>query len=275
MKIEYLPGALPGLKIDLNKFKKPERPETFVDYLKSRLARRSEKINEIYSKNFLDSEGRILVSGEEAEKDNNLVLKLENNWAEEKGMNIEAWRNGKEKASGSVAELALTLMLDKILGERFIVARASEYDDYCNGIDNVIIDKESGAVICGFDEVVDDMQGYYSEAKKKEKMKKISASGGAEIKYGATFIDGELKLASFENVPTFYLSLSSSELSRLAAELKKENPEVSDLENKIYGRLLKSLKEQALKLKGNEALNWEAEEAIKSLEEMGLSVEMV
>ena len=270
MKIEYLPGAQPGAKIDLEKFKKPERPETFVDYLKSRLISCSEKINEIYGQNFLDSEGRILASGEGAEKDNDLVLKLENDWAQEKGMSLEAWRVGKEKASGTVAEFALTLMLDKILGGRFIVARASEYDDYCNGIDNVIIDKESGAVICGFDEVVDDMQGYYSEAKKKDKIKKISDSGGAEIKYGATFIDGELKPASFENVPTFYLSLSSSELSRLAEELKKENSGISELETKIYGRLLNSLKEQSLKLKGNKVLSKEAEEAIKSLEGMGL-----
>ena len=270
MNIEYLPGAQPGAKIDLEKFKKPERPETFVDYLKNRLARHSEKTNEIYGQNFLDSEGRILASGEEAEEDADLVSKLENDWAREKGISLETWRAGKEKASGTVAELALTLMLDKILEERFIVARASEYDDYCNGIDNVIIDKESGALICGFDEVVDDMQGYYSEAKKKDKMKKISASGGAEIKYGATFVNGELKSASFKNVPTFYLSLNSSELSRLATELKKESPEISDLEKKIYGRLINSLKEQALKLKSNEALSKEAEEAIKSLEGIGL-----
>ena len=270
MKIEYLSGIQPGVKIDMDKFKKPDRPETFVDYLKSRLARRSEKINEIYGQDFLDSEGRIMASGEESNKDAALVLNLENNWAQEKGMSLEAWRASKEKATGTVAELALTLMLDKILGGRFIVARASEYDDYCNGIDYVIIDKESGAVICGFDEVIDDMQGYYSEAKKKEKMKKISASGGAEIKYGATFVGGELKPASFENVPTFYLSLSSSEISRLAEELKKENSEVSDLEKKIYGRLINSLKEQALKLKGNEVLSKEAEEAIKSLEGVGL-----
>lgn len=275
MNIEYLSGIQPGAKIDMDKFKKPDRPEIFVDYLKSRLASRSEKINETYGQNFLDSEGRIIAEGQDAEKDNNLVSKLENDWAREKGISLETWRAGKEKASGTVAELALTLMLDKILAGRFIVARASEYDDYCNGIDNVIIDKESGAVICGFDEVVDDMQGYYSEVKKKEKMKKISASGGSEIKYGATFINGELKPASFESVPTFYLSLSTSELSRLAAELKKESPEISDLENKIYGRLLNSLKEQALKLKGNKALSQEAEEAIKSLEEMELSAEMV
>ncbi len=127
MNIEYLPGVKPGAKIDLDKFKKPERPETFVDYLKSRLASRSEKINEIYGQNFLDSEGRILASGEDAEKDNNLVLKYENEWAQEKGIGLESWRAGKEKATGTVAELALTLMLDKILGGRFIVARASEY----------------------------------------------------------------------------------------------------------------------------------------------------
>ena len=270
MKIEYLPGAQPGAKINLDKFKKAERPETFVDYLKSRLASRSEKINETYGRNFLDSEGRIIAEGEDTEEDTALVSKLESDWASEKGLSLENWREAKEKASGTVAEFALTLMLDRILEKRFIVARASEYDDYCNGIDNVIIDKESGAVICGFDEVVDDMQGYYSEAKKKDKIKKISDSGGAEIRYGATFIDGELKPASFENIPTFYLSLSSSELSRLAEELKKENPGISDLETKIYNRLLNSLKEQSLKLKGNELLSKEAEDAIKSLEGISL-----
>lgn len=84
MNIEYLSGIQPGAKIDMDKFKKPDRPEIFVDYLKSRLASRSEKINETYGQNFLDSEGRIIAEGQDAEKDNNLVSKLENDWARER-----------------------------------------------------------------------------------------------------------------------------------------------------------------------------------------------
>ncbi len=268
MKIEYIPGLQAGGKIDLEKFKKPERPETFLDDLKKRLAEKSKDLNEKYGFNFVDEEGRILESGEDAEKDKEHSLDLENNWAKEKGMSLDDFRKDKERGSGVIAELAITLMLDKILGDRFIVARASTYDDYHNGIDNVIIDKESGAVICGFDEVVDDMQGYYSEANKKEKMKKIASAGGAKIKYGATFENGNLKPASFKNVPTFYVSLASPELSRLASEIKKDDELPSELEFKIFKRLINSLNEQAANLKMNKDLSREAEDAILRLTEL-------
>lgn len=266
MKIEYTPGVMPGAKIDLSKFKTLPRPETYRGALTEKLAAISRSVNEEYGQKFLSADGRILAAGDEAEADDAKALKLEEQWAEKAGLNLEAWRENKEKAPGTVAEMAITVSLNKVLGSDFIVARAADYDDYYHGIDNVIIDKNTGIVICGFDEVVDDMQGYYSEPNKKNKMKHLAEDGGATIKYGATIKEGQLVRASFENVPAFYVSLSSSELSRLAEDIKNNSETVTGGEEKIFNKLLASLKEQSLKLTNDPKLADEAETAILNLQ---------
>lgn len=60
----------------------------------------------------------------------------------------------REKNPANIAEIATTLLFDKVLNKDFIIVRASTYDDYENGADHLIIDKQSGAVICGLDEAI-------------------------------------------------------------------------------------------------------------------------
>ncbi len=64
-------------------------------------------------------------------------------------------REKKEASKSNQAEMIITALLHKVLKERFLVVRASVFDDYKHGIDNLILDKETGAVICAFDEVLE------------------------------------------------------------------------------------------------------------------------
>lgn len=265
MGIEYLPGIEPGKKIDLEKFQKPASPERYAPVLKERLAAMARSINEEYKQDFLSADGRIVVRGKEADKDNEWALGMEVKWAKEKGMDLPAWRENKEKGSGTIAEMTMTVILNKLLNKDFIVARASDYDDYKNGVDHVLVDKNTGFVVCGFDEVVDDMQGYYSVLNKKEKMKDIAAKGGSDIKYGATIEKEQLVRSSFENVPTFYVALSTPELGRLLESIKNNPEEISSEEDKIFNKLILSLQEQANKLTANSGLNREAKMTVGNL----------
>lgn len=265
MPIEYLSGIQPGQKIDLGKFKDPVNFEWYRPELKKRLESYSESVNKEYGQNFLSPDCRIIASGPEAESDLAWALEREKEWSGKAGISLETWQKDKEKHLGTTTEMAITVALNELIGSDFIVARACDYDDYRHGIDSVIIDKKSGKVICGFDEVLDNMG--YDELAKKAKLKKLIDKGGAEIKYAATIKDGELIRDSFRNVPSFYVSLSKLELSRLMEYIRSGKAEEGAEEReKIFARILNSLREQSLSLDTDKRLRREAEAAISSLE---------
>jgi pyruvate dehydrogenase complex dehydrogenase (E1) component len=105
----------------------------------------------------------------------------------------------------------LACVFHRILGREFVVASASVYDDYFNGIDTVLVDKETGDVICALDEVHDE-EGRARHQKKIESIIKTAKKGGAKIKYGITFEKddktGANKLVqkTISNIPKFYLN---------------------------------------------------------------------
>lgn len=97
---------------------------------------------------------------------------------------IAKYRERKEVAKSNQAEMAITALLHKMLKERFIVVRASTFDDYKHGMDNLILDRETGAVICAFDEVIRNEGDAAKAPVKLEKIKKAALKGGNEAKYG-------------------------------------------------------------------------------------------
>lgn len=157
---------------------------------------------------------------------------------------IDQWKKEKKENKNYQLELLVTALLHKILNDRYFVVRTSEYDDYHNGIDNLIIDKESGVVVCAFDEVHEGGTGQRTEVK-QEKIAKIARKGGAEIRFGLSFENGTLKRASLENLPVFYLGLTTNELIDLTQEMSYDfNGEISDQERNIYIKLIDSVEDQ-------------------------------
>lgn len=163
---------------------------------------------------------------------------------------IKSYRKNKENNPSAQLEKAITGLLHKVIGKKFMVMRSSDFDDYFNGIDNVVVNRETGDVICAFDEVHDEKDGK-RQMKKIKKIKDVAGRGGATLKYGITFekdaITGEKKLVkkSIKNVPVFFLGLSSKELSGLLSEINfSVDSEINSFEWEVFNNLIKSLKEQ-------------------------------
>ncbi|PKM87038.1 hypothetical protein CVU83_03460, partial [Candidatus Falkowbacteria bacterium HGW-Falkowbacteria-2] len=224
MKIEYLPGIVPGQKIDLSKFS--EAPKLRVEKLQqlfaNRLAAKSLEYNQKFGQEWLNADGTVKhFDHPDREEDERLVIMQEKQWSKEVGKSIETWKRDKERDPSSLTEMGLTVCLQRLLPERFMVVRSSAYDDYNNGVDQLIIDRETGMVVCGIDEVIE-RTGDTGPSKKEEKVRNKMQKGGAKVKYGARVVEGKLVLGSIGRVPAFYISLSKSDLVKLGAALEEE-----------------------------------------------------
>ncbi|MEK7080944.1 MAG: hypothetical protein AAB902_00925 [Patescibacteria group bacterium] len=157
---------------------------------------------------------------------------------------IAKWRENKMREKNGQMEMAITVLLSQKLGKDFLVVRTAPYDDYKNGVDNLILNRITGEVVGAFDEVHEGGDGRRTE-EKKEKIQKIAKQGGAKIRYGLRFADRKLLRASLEGVPVFYLGLESGELVELVQGLSENNSRITD---KIFYKLLASLAAQHAEL---------------------------
>lgn len=255
MSIEYLPGLKVGGKIELKPDKrfradKDSDPKESLLFLNKELAALAAEHNKDF-KDFLSSDGRISMSGPDAKHDQYLVEQQELGFSRETGQDLATWRRTSEEKLPNVAEKALTVALNDTLKDKFIVARASLYDDYNNGFDLEIINKETGDTICGVDYVLGD-DNFNGADKKEGKLQKIMDKGGATIKYGAKLENGVLTRAALKNTPAFYLALKKSELTDLVSGLKTGGKNREEVDHKIFSKLLSSLTEQT----ASQALDW-------------------
>jgi hypothetical protein len=227
---------LPNREVRIN-------PERYHDFLLSKMTEIQQEVNGSYGK-ILNGEAAIKMEGApDSATDKELINQQEETWANEQYKDLETWRADRNKNTSNITEMAITLVLHKFLKDNFIVARASKYDDYNYGVDNVIIDKNTGSIICGFDEVIGLDETRDGSEKKMKKVKNKLERGGTAIKYGATIVDGKIVRQSFKNIPTFYLSLSKQDLGQLLVDLQK-NDDTSEVATRIFGQLISSLEEQ-------------------------------
>lgn len=159
------------------------------------------------------------------------------------------------KSDGQLAEAVATVVLHKAVGDRFLVTRASEYDDHMHGVDTLVIDKETGETVCAFDEVVDAV-GHDGDASSAERYrKKVARSkeslrkhGGMRVKYGATYSGGsgapKMELAALDHVPTFCLSLDRAELYGLVRGMTRGVGEMGGTEISFLRGLVGKLEAQ-------------------------------
>lgn len=260
------------LKI-LGRIELPEkkiRPEDFRELLENKMLDIQAEVNKEFSCNFLDHKaGIVMAGGAKSEADKKSVAEIEQRWAQEQHKTLAEWRWSKDKNPATIAEMAITLVFHKLLSKRFVVARASTLDDYKHGIDHVLIDKETGAAVCGFDEVLG-FQGDDGGDKKNEKIKKTILEGGTSLEYGATIVDGKIERQELKNIPTFFLSLSKEELAKLLVDLKSTES-VTANGKEIVLKMLASLDEQYVKARSI-AIN---KSLLENLEKFSHSLEVI
>jgi hypothetical protein len=123
----------------------------------------------------------------------------------------------KQKTVGDAWEMLATAILHKNLGEDFIVVRTSEYDDARNGVDNLIIDKKSGSIVCAFDDV-GLVSGLRFEEKKSKVLERNWRRGGADVAYGISFegkqMARKLRKGRINHIPLFYFALSEDKIRK-------------------------------------------------------------
>lgn len=241
MSIEYLAGIKPGAKIDLPEKRPRLNPEKLLPVLKQQLAIKAEKYNQEYGRDWLEEDGSIKPFGGDVLKETEITLAQEEQWAIESGKTLEQWQEDKEINPANLTEMALTLMLQRTLPERFMVVRPSTYDDYNNGFDQLIIDKTTGVAVCGIDEVIG-LDGNKGPSKKEKKIKDKMLRGGVKAKYGVSVRNDSLSFKALQNLPAFYLSLEKDELVKLGESLEKET--ASEYEHNLLSRLKESLSDQ-------------------------------
>lgn len=245
-----------GLKIlgniDLEQFKKPKKLDSekkdYSEILNSGLEKMSQKINDSFGY-FLKNDGSVAMDSPgykffDKDLDQEYIDKREAKFASDSNKTREEWTGDRERVPGIVTEKVLTLILNKVLGDNFIISRTATYDDYRHGVDTLIIDKNTGTPVCGVDEMGSNDQ--YSYRNKGQKIYDIIGHNGAFVKYGATFKHGKLQQKSIRNVPAFYLSLDGADLEKVLPAISGD--EISEVELGIFQRILNSFDNQIFTL---------------------------
>ena len=121
----------------------------------------------------------------------------------------------REKKIGDLLEVSKTLAFNKFwFNQRLVAVRASKYDDYANGIDELVLDTQTHEPLA----LIDTTTNW--ESKVNELMRKIQSGG--RVKYGLRFDkEDKVRQVAYERLPILILSLHDDEVLRLAADIKR------------------------------------------------------
>jgi len=194
-------------------------------------------VNCSLAENFLEVDEDDLGEIKDRENELSSTFELDKEMKDEK--RLELWRANKETSKANITEMLITALLNKFIGDDFIVVRASRFDDYFNGVDNVIVNKKTGEVVCAFDEIRENHRSGRL-ADKIERAKMLTKRfGGTRVKYGITITDGKIQKARFNGVPVFVLSLAEDIYEKLAQGFNYDsNTEYSEIEKEVFGALM-------------------------------------
>ena len=172
----------------------------------------------------------------------------------------------KQKTMGDTWEMLATAILHKNLGKDFIVVRTSEYDDTRNNVDNIILDRKTGGVVCAFDDVADASRDVFKQ-KKGDVAKRNWERGGADVYYGISFVERqnrkELKKGEIKHVPLFYFACSEEDIKTALKTFSGES--ASPAEQKIFESFIGSFEEQIKELRKG-PLHHKLEQRLNSFE---------
>jgi hypothetical protein len=163
-------------------------------------------------------------------------------------------------------EILKTAIMHKNMKSRYVVARSSRYDDITNGVDNVLMDKTTGDIVCALDEIspggdITKNAGYQERrAQLRQKNlgdqaadpRKIKYRGfGAQLKYAPVLNheEGTIECGQVSNIPIFLLSLDQERLRMFLKEFNEDyNTPSKGKEEALFSFLLTSIKFQIQEL---------------------------
>ncbi len=213
----------------------------------------SRNINDQVGQKILTSEGSVSskkfsFTEQEKLKQKVKIENKENKWirrkfnlsetAEITNEHRQVWERQQRERNSELMESALMILLNKVLKDEYIICRAHKFDDY-HGVDNIIVNKRTGDVLCAFDDVNDSTEKDFYEWYKQDLVKNVNEDGGTDIEYCFTFENGELIRKKISNVPKFYMRLDMDKLLEMLEAIDLEHPDkVSQKELELYNNVI-------------------------------------
>jgi hypothetical protein len=144
------------------------------------------------------------------------------------------YKNSPQYIKGETLEMAKTLAFNGYwFNKKLISVRTSKHDDYDNGIDELIFDKETKTALAAVDVGAD------AKDKVEEFFKKNMYKGG-RIKYGFGFNDENIvEKRSYQDIPIFVIYASSEDLLEINSNIEKGEASFEGL--KISNKILQEL----------------------------------
>jgi hypothetical protein len=162
-------------------------------------------------------------------------------------LNAEELRQERLQSTGEKLEILAYAVFSRNIGEQFIVARSAPHDDR-NGVDTILLDRETGNLVCAFDEVGDTTGQAYE--KKLSVVQDKNKKGGASLKYGLGITQHEGKKevikTSAKNIPLFYLAVPKDRVEKGVREFLPDKP--ADFEEKLFAYFVATLASQVTNL---------------------------
>ena len=190
----------------------------YVEKLKFPLQERAKKLRE---KGFpVDDDCRIdprkflaFIAESEIQKDLHRVTGQEKQWLMENSLKKppeQAHQNIIQK-NGELLETVKTLgMNGSWFGGRFVTVRTSKFDDYFNGVDNLIFDTVTFQPIAAIDDTTNLLN-------KKDAIQKVQ--NGATVKYATEYTHAGAVKRTFKKLPVLLITSPIEEVATLAKDL--------------------------------------------------------
>jgi hypothetical protein len=175
-------------------------------------------------------------------------LERNRDWGKEwfGGLSPEMARERRRLTEGEQLEMLAYAILAKNLGERFVVARTSPHDDRVNKVDTIILDKETGNLVCAFDEVGDASGVNYE--KKQTLVRDRNLKGGASLKYGIGVRrekgKQEVVPSAAEHLPLFYLAVPGDRVKKGMKEFVADPVQQSEFEERLFSYFIATISAQ-------------------------------
>ena len=160
-------------------------------------------------------------------------------------LSLEKIEEKEKERKGEKGEIFVTLLLQKFLGDKFLVLRTSPFDDRKSKVDLLVVNKERGEIDFAIDVSVDDSFSPSLGEKRQRLLKRnIYSDKGTSLTYGIRFEGGKPQpYPHIEYLPAFLLNLPLEILEsgiNSITSLKEKTPR----EKKIFNFLKEQIEKQ-------------------------------
>ena len=179
-------------------------------------------------------------------------IKKDEKSVQERKDEFERKKKKRKDNNGELFEEVMACILHRILKEKYLVVRSSDYDDLNNGIDLLIINPETNEIIFLVDNITtfrDDFEAMKAIEDKEDKVLNKNMNGGAEMEYGFAFKENEqshnmeLTGERRKGIPIFSMHLYGKELDELLNGMDYNiNNDPSKIELDTFDELIRIMK---------------------------------